>query len=121
MVQTFYCELKVNFHTYLGIKKNTFTFAFHSLFCPGVCHGDNAIVSASIRTLRTLYQSGRAPSSAVFQEETVARQLVQLVSSCSPLIGQCAATVLAKACQVRGGREVVTVREKGVELHRHVW
>ena len=78
------------------------TFAFHSLFCPGVCHGDNAIVSASIRTLRTLYQSGRAPSSAVFQEETVARQLVQLVSSCSPLIGQCAATVLAKACQVRG-------------------
>ena len=69
--------------------------------CAGVCHGDNAIVSASIRTLRTLYQSGRAPSSAVFQEEMVARQLVQLVSS-SPLIGQCAAAILAKACQVRG-------------------
>ena len=31
----------------------------------------------------------------------VARQLVQLVSSSSPLIGQCAAAILAKACQVR--------------------
>ena len=88
-------------YTYLWIK-NTFTFTSHSLSCPGVCHGDNAIVSASIHTLRTLYQSGRAPSSAVFQEETIARQLVQLVSSSSPLIGQCAGTVLAKACQVRG-------------------
>jgi len=82
----------------------TCTLAIYLLrcLCAGVCHGDNAIVSASIRTLRTLYQSGRAPSSAVFQEEMVARQLVQLVSSSSPLIGQCAAAILAKACQVRG-------------------
>ena len=108
MVETFDC---VNFqqlcfgmkvHVLGNKKKHPSLFTSHSLSCPGVCHGDNAIVSASIRTLRTLYQSGRAPSSAVFQEETIARQLVQLVSSSSPLIGQCAATVLAKACQVRG-------------------
>ena len=107
MVQAFAC---VNFQLLcfgmkvdvLKDKKKYLYFCFSPVSCPGVCHGDNAIVSASIRTLRTLYQSGRAPSSAVFQEDTVARQLVQLVSSGSPLIGQCAATVLAKACQVKG-------------------
>lgn len=68
------------------------------LLIRGLGHSDQEVVSACIRTLRTLYLSDCAPSDTIFQDVTVARQLVKLLSG-SPLIAQCAATVLAKACQ----------------------
>ena len=67
---------------------------------PGVCHPDASVVSTCLRTLRTLYQSDLAPSDVIFQDSAVARQLVHLISR-SHLVGQCAATILAKACQGR--------------------
>lgn len=67
--------------------------------CTGLCHDDRDIVSACIRTLRTLYSSDLAPSDMIFSNVSVPHKLVSLMSA-SPQISQCASIVLAKACQV---------------------
>lgn len=66
----------------------------------GLTHTDNAVVSSSIRTLRIIYESGLAPSDPIFQDPSIVRLLVRMISG-PPLIGQCAITIITKACQVR--------------------
>ena len=56
-------------------------------------------MSVCVRALRTLYRSNRASPDVIFSDITVVKKLISLVSS-SHLIGQCAAIILAKACQV---------------------
>jgi len=73
------------------------------------------LVQASIHWGRTLPVM-TCPSSALFLEEVVARQLVQFVSSSSPLIGKCPAVLLAKACQVRGKADLGELSLRRVSL-----
>ena len=73
------------------------------------------LVQASTHWGRTLPVL-TCPSSALFLEEVVARQLVQFVSSSSPLIGKCPAVLLAKACQVRGKADLGELSPRRVSL-----
>ena len=65
----------------------------------GLTHSDNAVVSSSVRTLRIIYESGLAPSNPIFEDPSIARLLVHMISG-PPLVAQSAATILTKACQV---------------------
>ncbi len=56
-------------------------------------------MSACIRTLRTLYGSGLAPPSPLFDDVTVAKKLISLLSEV-PAVSQSTAMIISKACQV---------------------
>ncbi|XP_064388728.1 armadillo repeat-containing protein 8-like isoform X2 [Halichondria panicea] len=68
------------------------------LLINGLSHSNSSIVSACIRTLRTLYGSGLAPPSPLFDDVTVAKKLISLLSEV-PAVSQSTAMIISKACQ----------------------
>ena len=67
----------------------------------GLLHPSPPVMSCCLRTLRTLYSSSHTPLNPdpIFQDISVSRKLVSLLSEPHPL-AQSAAVVLAEACQV---------------------
>ncbi len=76
-----------------------YTRSSHICLFSGLYHSNAIIVSACIRTMRTLYCSGLAPPSPLFDDATIAKQLVSMLSK-SSILSQSAAIIISKACQV---------------------
>lgn len=64
----------------------------------GICHSDSRVVEASVRSLRTLYDSSLTPCRPVFEKQSIVPQLVDLLSS-SQSNAEGAAAILSKCCQ----------------------
>ncbi|XP_058941840.1 armadillo repeat-containing protein 8 [Pocillopora verrucosa] len=65
------------------------------VFLKGICHSDSRVVEASVRSLRTVYESSCVP---VIEDQSIVPQLVNLLSS-SLSNAEGAAAILSKCCQ----------------------
>jgi hypothetical protein len=64
----------------------------------GLFFPEKSVVEACVKTIKIIYQSGKAPGQLVYEDPGVVPQLVQLLSE-SLTLAECAAIILKSSCE----------------------
>jgi len=68
------------------------------LLCKGVCHEDERLVIACLRSLRICFMSNQVPPDLIYEDQNLVSTLVQLLTKNSQT-AECAANILRRSCK----------------------